>query len=145
MPRRPQAAVYLIMGGLWVTGCGWLLLDQFIATRGPFGKTPHPLEQPLLLIHGITSVLSMYLLGWISARHVLRWWRGRSRRLSGGALAAMIALLVVSGFLLFFVSDDQWQHAAALIHEVLGLAVTVFAIQHWFLYKRRASWAKLRR
>lgn len=144
MRRRPQAAVYLIMGALWVTGCGWLLLDQFIAARGPFGKTPHPLEQPLLLIHGITSVLSMYLLGWISVRHVLRWWRGGLRRLSGGVLAAMLALLVVSGFALFFVSDDRWQYVAALIHEVLGVAVTVFAIQHWFFYQRRALWAKPR-
>jgi len=133
MPWRSRAAVYLIMTSLWVSGCGWLLLDQLVAKRGPFGAAPHPLEPPLLLIHGVMAILAMYLLGWISARHVLRWWSAGLRRLSGGALAALLAPLVVSGFALFFVSDDEWQRRAAAIHDVIGVAVTVFAIQHWFL------------
>jgi hypothetical protein len=138
MPGRRRAAVYLVIGGLWLTGCAWLFLDLAVAKRGPFGATPHPLEPPLLLIHGIASVLSLYLLGWISARHVLRFWPGGLRRVSGAALAALLALLAVSGFALFFVSDDDWQRAAAWAHEVLGVAVTVFAAQHWFFRGRRA-------
>jgi hypothetical protein len=138
MPGRRRAGIYLILGGLWLTGCGWLLLDLAVAKRGPFGKTPHPLEPPLLLIHGIMGILSLYLLGWISARHVLRWWPGGLRRASGGALAALLALLAISGFALFFASDDDWQHAAAVMHEVLGVAVTVFALQHWFFRGRGA-------
>jgi hypothetical protein len=137
MPKRPRAAVYIVLGGLWVSGCGWLILDLCCPKRGPFGAEPHPLEPPLLLIHGIAAVLGMYLLGWITARHVLRWWPARMRRVSGGALAAMLALLVLSGFALFFVSDDFWQRAAALSHEVLGVAVTAFAVQHWFFRRRR--------
>jgi hypothetical protein len=138
MPRRRRAILYLVFGGLWITGCWWLVLDQWVAKHGPFGATPHPLEPPLLLIHGMTAVLGMYVLGWISARHVLRWWPGGLRRLSGGALAALLMLLVVSGFALFFVSDDDWQHAAALAHEVLGVVVTLFAVQHWFFRGRGA-------
>ena len=136
MPRRRRAAVYVVFGGLWLTGCLWLLLDLSIAKRGPFGVTPHPLEPPLLLMHGVIAVLGMYLLGWIGARHVLRWWPGGLRRLSGGTLAVVLAFLVVSGFALFFVSDDEWQHAAAVGHEVLGVVVTLFAVQHWFFRGR---------
>jgi hypothetical protein len=77
----------------------------------------------------------MYLFGWITARHVLRWWPGRIRRWSGGGLAAFIAMLIVSGFALFFLTDDEWQHYSAVSHEVLGLAVTLFAVRHWF-YRR---------
>jgi hypothetical protein len=137
MPRRPRAAIYIVMGALWLTGCGWLILDQFAARRGPFGAVPHPLEPPLLLLHGVSSLAAMYLLGWITARHVLRWWTSDMRRLSGSALAAIIVLLVVSGFALFFVADDEWQRAAAVVHEVLGVAITVFAVQHWFFRGRR--------
>jgi hypothetical protein len=93
----------------------------------------------LLLLHGISSIAAMYLLGWITARHVLRWWTSGMRRLSGGVLAAMLLLLVASGFALFFVSEDKWQHAAALVHEVLGVAVTAFAVQHWFFRGHRES------
>jgi hypothetical protein len=136
MPKRPRAAVYVILGALWISGCAWLLLDQCCAKRGPFGIEPHPLEPPLLLIHGVVAVVGMYLLGWITARHALRWWTAGLRRISGGVLAAMLAVLIVSGFALFFLSDDAWQRAAGLSHEVLGVVVTVFAIQHWFLHRR---------
>lgn len=98
--------------------------------------TPHPWEPPILLLHGIVAILSMYLLGWITARHIVRWWPRRLRRLSGGALAAFLTLLAVSGFALFFLSDDRWQHIAALTHDALGLGVTVSGIQHGFLARR---------
>jgi hypothetical protein len=87
-------------------------------------------------MHGIIAILSMYLFGWITARHVMRWWPAGMRRVSGGGLAAFIAILIVSGFALFFLTDDGWIRYSAVSHEVLGLAVTVFAIRHW-IYRRR--------
>ena len=98
---------------------------------------PHPMEPAILLIHGVIAILAMYVFGWITAHHILRWWPARLRRLSGGTLGAFLGVLTVSGFVLFFVSVDEWQHVAARIHDVLGLCVTVFAIQHWFFVRRR--------
>ena len=137
MTGRLRKAIYVLLGGLWLTGCLWLILDQFFAPPGQFGPTLHPWQPGLLLVHGIASIFAMYLLGWITARHVIRWWPGRSRRLSGTLLAAFLVLLVVSGFALFFLSDDRGQRIAALSHDVLGVAVTVSGIQHWFFARRR--------
>jgi hypothetical protein len=137
MPARRRWGVYLVLGTLWLSGCAWLALDQFFQGRGPFGSIPNPLQPAILLAHGIIAILAMYLLGWVSARHVLRWWPARLRRWSGGLLAALFVLLSVSGFALFFVSDDRWQHLAAAAHDILGVGVTAFAIQHWFFARRR--------
>jgi hypothetical protein len=137
MPGRQRSAIYLILGVLWLSGCLWLLLDQFFARPGPFGPTPHPWQPPLLLLHGVVAIAGMYLLGWVSARHVVRWWPGRLRRGSGATLATFLVLLAVSGFALFFVSEDRWQRVAALSHDGLGVGVTVFGIQHWFFARRR--------
>lgn len=137
MPIRKRLAIYLVFGTLWLSGCAWLVLDQFFESPGPFGMMPNPWEPAILLVHGIIAILSMYLLGWVTARHVLRWWPGRLRRLSGGVLTAFFVLLGLSGFALFFVSDDRWLHLAAVAHDALGLGVTVFAIQHWFFARRR--------
>lgn len=93
---------------------------------------------PLLLVHGVSAIGSMYLFGWIGARHVLRWWAVGLRRWSGGMLATFLALLILSGFALFFVSSDVWQRYAAGGHDVLGIGITLFAIQHWFFGKRHA-------
>jgi hypothetical protein len=137
MPRRQRLAIYCVLGALWLSGCLWLMLEQFFARAGPFGRVPHPLQPGLLLAHGIIGISSMYVLGWVSARHVLRWWPGRVRRWSGGALALFFALLALSGFALFFLTEDRWQRTSAAAHDVLGLGVTVFAIQHWFFARRR--------
>jgi hypothetical protein len=137
MSMRRRLAVYLILGALWLSGMMWLVLDQFFESQGPFGTIPSPWRPAVLLGHGALAILSMYLLGWVTARHVIRLWPGRLRRLSGAALAALLALLALSGFALFFVSDDRWQHFAAVAHEVLGLGITLLAIQHWFVARRR--------
>lgn len=143
-PRRRMAGsqrfwVYLILGGLWLSGCVWLCLDQFFAGRGPFGKTPHPWEAPIVLLHGIIAVASVYLLGWISAQHVTHWWSKRLRRVSGISLCAFLIVLIVSGFALFFVSDDGWQRIATVVHEISGLGLTPIAVQHWFVRQRQPS------
>jgi hypothetical protein len=138
MAAGQRTWIYVIIGAVWLSGCAWLCLDQFFTVRGPFGKTPHPWQAPIVLLHGIIAILSMFLLGWISARHVTHsWLRGR-RRASGGLLCALLTVLVVSGFALFFVSDDQWQHLAAVIHEISGLVLTPIAIQHWFFLRQRS-------
>jgi hypothetical protein len=137
MRSRLRAAIYVILGGLWISGCLWLALDQFFARPGQFGPLPHPWQPAVLLVHGIAAVAGVYLLGWVTARHVLKWWPSRLRRASGVALASLLGLLVVSGFALFFLSDDRGLHAAAVSHDALGLMVTAFGIQHWFFARRR--------
>jgi len=139
MPGTQRFWVYLILGVLWLSGCVWLCLDQFFSMRGAFGKTPHPWEQPIVLAHGIVAIASMYLLGWISAQHVSHWWTKRLRRVSGILLCSFLAVLIVSGFALFFISDDYWQRIAAVIHEISGLGLTPIAIQHWFLRLRQPA------
>ena len=138
MYPRQRFAIFLVFGTLWLSGCLWLILDQFFAQPGPFGSTPHPLQASMRLAHGIIGILSLYLLGWVGARHVLRWWPGRLRRWSGATLAAFFVLLTVTGFALFFLSDDGWQRGAAVAHDILGVTVTVFAVQHWFFARHRA-------
>jgi hypothetical protein len=137
MSRRQRFAVYTVFGVLWLSGGWWLLLDQFFTRPGEFGRMPHPWEPAILLIHGVVAIFSMYVLGWVTARHVLRWWPAKLRRLSGGLLAALFAVLTLSGFALFFVSDDRLLRLSAASHDVLGIAITAFAIQHWFFARRR--------
>jgi hypothetical protein len=97
------------------------------------------MQQPLLLAHGMLAILGTYVLGVVSARHVVARWMEGSRRLSGGTLAVLLAALSLSGFALFFVSDDLWQRLAKLVHEVLGVGITLFALQHWFVGRRVRS------
>ena len=137
MPRGRRVAVYAVSIALWVSGLLWLVLEQFFARQEQFGRTPHPLEAPLLLIHGIVAIVAAYVLGWVSARHALHWWAGGMRRWSGAVFSTLIVVLGLSGFALFFVSSDQWQRYARLAHEIIGIPIVFFAIQHWLFGRLR--------
>ena len=139
MPRPQRLVVYAVCIGLWVSGLLWLLLDLFFERRGAFGWEPHPLQPPVLLAHGVLAVLSLYVLGWVSSHHALRRWLEGSRRLSGGALLTATLLLIITGFALFFLVDDEWQRTAKLAHEVLGGLVTLIALQHWVIGRTNRS------
>jgi hypothetical protein len=67
---------------------------------------------------------------------VLLWWTAGLRRLSGAVFAALLALLGLTGFALFFLSSDRWQRFAQLSHDALGLGIVLFALQHWFFGRR---------
>lgn len=137
MPVPLRYGVYAAFGLLWCSGCIWLVLDQFYARRGPFGVTPHPWQPALLLLHGIAAIAVTYLLGWVTARHAVEAWRRNTRRVSGGFLAGMLAALSLSGFALYYLSSDRWQHATAIVHELAGLAFVVIAVQHASISRRR--------
>ncbi len=139
MPLRLRSSVYLLFGGVWLSGCVWLVLHSFFEASNAFGAVQHPWESTLLKIHGGLSIALAYLFGWVMARHASEGWRQRRRRISGGLFTCIIAILSVSGFMLFFVADDVWQSTIGRVHEVLGLLVTLSAIEHWRVMNRRTT------
>jgi hypothetical protein len=138
IPVVQRYAIYTVFIALWATGCVWLILDLAFSAAGEFGPIPHPAKPGLLLAHGGIALGALYLLGWVAARHAAVQWRLGKRRLSGGVFTGLMVALTLSGCALFFISDDKAQHFAAVTHEVLGVAFTAMALEHWF-YRRRCS------
>jgi hypothetical protein len=131
MPTALRYSVYAVGGGLWLSGCIWLVLHLFFQTKTQFGAEPHVWEPPLLLIHGVLGVPALYLLGWISSRHALDGWRMARRRLTGGIISSVLVVLASSGFALFFLTGDAVRTGVALLHEIVGVACLVPALAHW--------------
>jgi hypothetical protein len=131
MPKALRWSLYGVGGALWLSGCVWLVLHLFFEATTQFGSEPHPLEPPLLLVHGVLAVPALYLLGWITSRHAIDGWRIARRRLSGGIIFIVLAILALSGFALFFVTGDAVRAAVALLHEFLGVLCLVAALAHW--------------
>jgi hypothetical protein len=120
----------LIFGGLWLSGCYWLLLHYFYARPSDFGPVQHPWEPGVLRIHGWIAVAGVFLLGWITAQHVSDRWQQTIKRVSGVATASAAALLSLTGYALYY-TTDRLHGLAGAAHEVLGGAAILLAMTHW--------------
>jgi len=131
MSRALRATVLAVCALLWLSGCAWLVVHFAFAQQTQFGPLPNPAEAVLLRVHGIVAVAGVFLLGWVAAGHLIDRWGGSRNRLSGIVLAGSAALLVLSGYALYYTTGALHEVAAA-VHECLGVAALVAALAHWW-------------
>jgi hypothetical protein len=135
MPHVLRATVYTTCALLWLTGVLWLVLHLAFAGGNEFGPLPNAWEAPLLRVHGLLAVGGVFLLGWLTAAHIGARWSAYRNRTSGLALLATAAVLVVSGYALYY-STGRAHAGAAVLHEWLGALAILAAFAHW--WRRRA-------
>ena len=131
-----RLAVYTAAALLWLSGVLWLVLHYAFAQAGPFGPLPNPWEAGVMRVHGVLAVGGVFLLGWITAAHVKERWPSERNRLSGLTLAAIAAVLVLSGYALYYTTGSPHE-GAALVHEGLGVCALVAALAHWWRRRPR--------
>ena len=123
--------------GLWLTGLAWLGLHYFGVRQGEFGAEHNPLEAWSLAAHGAFAFLALWALGLLWGVHVVNGWRLRRRRWTGGVLLGVFAILILSGYLLYYAGEDTVRPAVSLVHWAVGLLVLVAYLAHRLL--RRGS------
>ena len=123
--------VFTVAAGVWLTGALWLYYEYFMRVPYEFGIKQDPLEAVWQKLHGGFSMLATFAFGLLWGVHVVKGWSVRWRRLSGGALFGVTAFLILSGFALYYITAEQWQHRTALAHWAVGLIALAFFLIHW--------------
>ena len=131
MARPLRATVFAVCALLWSSGVAWLVLHFAFPQQGAFGPLPNPWEPLVMRVHGLIAVGAVFLLGWLAAGHVRVRWASARNRLSGLVLAGSGALLIASGYALYY-STGALHDVAALTHEWLGVAAIAAALAHWW-------------
>jgi hypothetical protein len=126
-----RAAILVLGALLWISGAAWLVLHIAFAQQTPFGPLPNPWEAPLMRGHGVLAVGGVFLLGWIVGGHTLERWGSARNRLSGLALTGSAALLVASGYALYYTTGSLHE-VAFRTHEWLGAGSLLAALAHWW-------------
>lgn len=129
LPLRREITVYVVLGVLWGSGIGWLAFHYFLRQTGEFGELPHPLEAWWLRLHGAAAFASLWLIGLLWTIHLVPAWKSR-RRASGIVLGVAMAVLVLSGYLLYYASNDELHAATALLHWIVGAALPLCLLPH---------------
>jgi hypothetical protein len=124
---------------LWLSGTWWVALHYLFPAHTDFGPAPNPLEPTLMKVHGAVAVFAVAMLGWISARHVADNWSRSRKRASGIAFLSAYILLVLSGYALYYLLQDEVREWVGRVHEVLGVASVAIALTHWLKRVRRVE------
>lgn len=136
----------------WVIGTGiallasgvlWLVFHYFVTVRGEFGDTPHPLEIWWLRLHGAAAMAFLVVLGTVLPVHVRRAWDLRRNYRTGLGVLLVTAVLLLTGYALYYVASEQLRPWLSCIHWVVGLVGLPALIVHVFRGRqtsgRRAS------
>lgn len=129
-----------ISGGLlWLSGVVWLLLHHYGQTKGEFGPEANPFEPWMMRLHGLVLIPALLGIGGMLVAHIPRGWRSRPQRLPGGLLSALLAMLIVSGYLLYYVGDETVRGWTSAAHWLLGLGLPVLFLWHFVNGRRKAQ------
>lgn len=142
---RWQVMLLTISGALlWLSGAAWLLLHYYGQVEGEFGPETNPLEPWFLRIHGLVLIPALLGFGGLFVTHMPKGWKNRYQRTIGIALTTTFAILIISGYMLYYVGDEGLRDWTSIIHWVLGLSAPALFIWHYLHghTKRRAAQRK---
>ncbi len=125
-----KKALYLGLGGLWVSGALWLAYHYFFPVNGPFGPTPNPLDPWWLRLHGLSLMVALLAVGSLLPHHAHRAWCLNKNRSQGFALLAVLTWLALTGYALYYFSSDSNQAWLPLAHWIPGLAMPLLLALH---------------
>ena len=132
--RWQKFALYVSGALLLATGSVWLALHYSIGAGA--GGLPHPLETWSLRLHGLAAFAGLFVLGVLAAAHIPQGWRLSQRRRwagqrrSGVLLCVIGALLVLTGYLLYYFASEAVRPALGWAHALVGVGMGVLIASH---------------
>lgn len=139
LSRRRRYFVYAVGSGLWLSGALWLVSHYFLPSKGEFGPAPNPLEPWWLRLHAMMAFAAIWTSGLVWGVHVVAGWRTGRHRVSGAVTLGVLGWLIASGYLLYYLIDDQWRLIATWAHWLVGLGLPLLFLVHRTRGRQRAS------
>lgn len=118
---------YSVFGILWGSGALWLLVEWF--KEPELGPARTLLQTFSMKVHGAAMLIFLAMLGTLLA-HVRRGWVLKANRLSGCFNIGINGLLALTGWLLYYATEDTAREWTSLIHWSIGLAALPLLCGH---------------
>lgn len=131
-----RRGLYAISAVVALSGVAWLYGHYAGPAEGmPSWFTPVSLE-----IHGGAMMVLLILAGSVVALHAPTGWREGKNRRSGVVLSAILFALTATGFLLYYLGNEEMRAATSVVHWTLGLASALMLPMHaWFGRRSRTA------
>ncbi len=135
LSRRHKFAFYTILSVVFASGALWAWLRYFARNENDFGSSPT--ETWTLTIHGLFAAASLLVIGSMLPLHVKFAWRAKRNRFNGIFFVSIVALLILSGYGLYYIGNERFRSWTSWIHLFIGLALPILLIIH--IWRGRVS------
>ena len=125
---------YAVFATLLVTGLIWLVADQLKTSADE--EVWQAIAANMLMLHGMTAMIALVLLGAVMALHVRHSWRAGKNRISGAVMVGANAVLVTTACGLYYAGSDLLRTFVADVHIGVGLALPALVLTHVALGRR---------
>ncbi len=127
---------------VYVTGAAWAWLHYFGARADELASRSAA-EPWMMRLHGAGAMVILVILGTLLPSHIRFAWHARRNRPNGIALVLFFVFLVVSGYGLYYFSNEHLRSWTGWSHLAVGLALPAMIILHIWS-GRRSSVQKVR-
>jgi hypothetical protein len=125
---RLRYALYAAFSALFVSGALWLVADSLKDAAD--GEGWQAMSANLLMFHGGAAMVTLLLLGALIPVHVVRSWRAKRNRVTGGTMVALNATLIVTAFGLYYIGSELLRPWISNIHLAAGLSLPLLLLVH---------------
>lgn len=133
---RHKRWFYSVIATLFLSGATWVLFGWLAERDASRAELLRSLKPWMLKLHGAAAMAFLVSAGILIPTHIRRAWQARRNRTNGVFFVTMMALLIVSGYGLYYFGDEQWRSAASWIHLILGFAAPGLLALHIWLGRR---------
>jgi hypothetical protein len=135
LSRRHKIAFYSVLGVVFASGAIWTWLHYFVQTDSGFSSARAQVWT--LTIHGLSAAMWLLLIGSLVPLHVKYAWRARRNRTNGVFFISIVTVLIITGYGLYYIGNEQLRSWTSWIHLVVGLALPFLLIFH--IWRGRVS------
>ena len=141
LSARHERWTHVILAAVYFTGIAWLVLRYGVADDG-LENAWTVARAWLLRAHGAAAMLTLVAIGSLLALHVPSGWRMGTNLRSGVGMLAVMTVLALTGWFLYYASGDTVRAAAKYVHIVIGAAAPLALVWH-LAYRWRAAGANV--
>lgn len=142
LSARHERWMHVVLTSVYVTGIAWMSLHYGVNRGSALEDGWHIVETWMLRAHGAAAMTALIAFGSVLAIHIPSAWKLERNLFSGISMLTAVALLAVTGWLLYYAPGDSARAWASYSHMAVGFAGPLVLLWHLAYRKRLARGAR---
>jgi uncharacterized membrane protein YbjE (DUF340 family) len=132
LKRLQRYLLYAVLVLLFLSGVAWAYWN-YLASAGDFETSA---KSWAMKIHGAAAMAVLVLIGMLLSAHVRFAWRAGRNRANGSVFLSAFAVLIITGYGLYYAGGERVRAWTSWVHLAVGLALPILLLMHIFLGRR---------